>query len=482
MSIQLPPTIITANNATEFINKIWHEILTNGEDKTPEFGNNTSSFRGSRAYRDVAYLSATLTEPTQTLFFNEHYQKWDPSLNPHWCPRLVMANLRCIMLLSGNNIAEPFLHYEPRLKSRLDNYGKLPSMDYGWRLRNWEYIKAGQIKTLDQLDQAITVLKRDPTNRKIEMQFYKPEDVLENENNTSCINHISFNITKNGLEPKILMRSNSAYQLLPNNLYEFGLLLQLLSIEANIPLHNIRYEATSFHIYLKEIDEVKAAMAVTKSSIPLKIPSIPVDAKYPPLAQISKVAEIEKAVRDGASQLVDINSQSSIIFEFFIQQITSTLHPFWQQFYYPILLYICYQNKFHYGIRRLYHLIETPWKEHLPSALFDVPSLQFNNDPPRQMALLPDQTSIYLLDDLTGIGQENIYVLAMDMLHMHVNVINESNYMHHVSHQEFKMLQRQFVQPLVYSVLSVSNQVDQISNLISFEAVRDALKVIRREK
>lgn len=140
-------------------------------------------------------------------------------------PRLIFLSSRKInpvfaivegaWVLRGDNRLAP-LQNEISDYAKFSDDGETLFGAYGFRLRK----KFG----LDQLREAINLLKNDPETRRVVLSMYSPDDLTIISKDIPCNTSFFLKIVDGALDITVINRSNDLYLGIPYNIFVFGLL------------------------------------------------------------------------------------------------------------------------------------------------------------------------------------------------------------------------------------------------------------------
>lgn len=116
---------------------------------------------------------------------------------------------------------------------------------YGERMR----------KPIDQLDEAVKTLKRDPTSRRAVIEVGRPEDVTMED--PACMRLIKFDIEDGKLNVYCVFRSWDAYKALPANLFAIAMLQEYVARELDVGVGKMFAYGMDVHIYERDLKIVK---------------------------------------------------------------------------------------------------------------------------------------------------------------------------------------------------------------------------------
>jgi len=108
-----------------------------------------------------------------------------------------------------------------------------------------------------QLDHVINLLKNKPNTRRAMIHILIPEDKLvwdlETEHEYPCCNSCQFLIRNKKLQMYVQYRSNNIYNVLPYDVYLMTNLMYKVAKKLDLKLGSFYFNATSAHIYTKEL-------------------------------------------------------------------------------------------------------------------------------------------------------------------------------------------------------------------------------------
>lgn len=168
--------------------------------------------------------------------------------NPAASFDLTVAVARFVWMVSGDDRLADIRFYEQAVTYFSDNQISVPGSNYGTRLFQ---PRPG----LNQIEGVIGRLKKDPETRRAAAVVWAPEDALregpegKRTKDIPCAFGLIFHVRRGVLHTQLKMRSNNAYQLLPVNMFEFGLLAELVAAETSTALGPLYNNAASMHVY-----------------------------------------------------------------------------------------------------------------------------------------------------------------------------------------------------------------------------------------
>lgn len=109
----------------------------------------------------------------------------------------------------------------------------------------------------DQLQQIINLLKKDKNSRRAVLNISDPTINRITTKDMQCTIAIQFLIRNNKLEETVYMRSNDIYFGFPYDYVYFISLGKYIASQLNLTLSKYTHNATSLHMYLRDIDKLK---------------------------------------------------------------------------------------------------------------------------------------------------------------------------------------------------------------------------------
>jgi thymidylate synthase len=159
------------------------------------------------------------------------------------------AIMEAAWILSGDNSLQP-------LKKILGNYekysddGKTLNGAYGFRIRK----KFG----FDQLNAAISSLKKSPNTRRVSISLYSPEDLLNEESlDLPCNTTLFLKIKKSKLDLTVINRSNDLFLGIPYNVFVFNCIQKYIAHHLEVEIGTQRHYTDCLHVYCKDIEKIK---------------------------------------------------------------------------------------------------------------------------------------------------------------------------------------------------------------------------------
>ena len=134
---------------------------------------------------------------------------------------------------------------------------------YGVQWRHW---KNPEGKEIDQLAEAINLIKENPSSRRIIVNAWNPGE-LEQMALPPCHTFFQFFVVDNKLSLQMYQRSCDMFLGVPFNIASYSLLLHLVAQVTNLEAHEFVHTLGDCHIYTNHISQVKEQLA--RNPLPL---------------------------------------------------------------------------------------------------------------------------------------------------------------------------------------------------------------------
>lgn len=144
-----------------------------------------------------------------------------------------------------------------------EKYGDLGNV-YGKQWRNWT-TSDGEI--LDQLQDAINQIKNNPDSRRIIVNAWNPEDVIDAGGKDSkaalppCHVMFQFYVANGKLSCMLTQRSGDQFLGIPYNVSSYALLTHLIAHECGLEVGEFIHSIGDAHIYSNHIEQVKLQLS-----------------------------------------------------------------------------------------------------------------------------------------------------------------------------------------------------------------------------
>lgn len=277
------------------------EILTNGIKKEDRTGTGTLSIFGHQMRFDLSKGFPLLTTKrvpfklvaSELLWFikgdtniryllqhNNHiwdewaFKKWVES-DEYQGPDMSDFGRRCLVDEEFNKLYQDELN---RFCQRVladdefaSKYGELGNV-YGKQWRNWT-TSDGQ--AIDQLQDVIDQIKNNPDSRRIIVNAWNPEDVINAGSKGSkaalppCHVMFQFYVAEGKLSCQLMQRSLDTLLGCPFNIASYALLTHLIAHECGLEAGEFIHSIGDAHIYLNHIEQVKEQLSREPRELPI---------------------------------------------------------------------------------------------------------------------------------------------------------------------------------------------------------------------
>lgn len=217
-------------------------VLAHGEQREDRTGTGTLSIFGAQMRHDLRQGFPLLT--TKKVLFSA-----------------VVREL--LWFLRGStNIHDDLTQHTPIWDAWADEQGELGPI-YGYQWRNWGGTG------IDQIQQAIDLIKRDPTSRRIIVSAWNPAD-LPRMALPPC--HMMFQLYVSGqrLDCQLYQRSADMALGVPFNIASYALLMSMIAGECNLQPGYLIHTLGDAHVYLDHVQGLEQQLART----PLPLPTV----------------------------------------------------------------------------------------------------------------------------------------------------------------------------------------------------------------
>ena len=138
---------------------------------------------------------------------------------------------------------------------------------YGFQWRSWPDYKGGYI---DQISEAIRLIKEDPYSRRILVSAWNVGD-LENMNLPPCHAFFQFYVASGRLSLQLYQRSADIFLGVPFNIASYALLLQMVAQVCGLKAGDFIHTLGDAHIYLNHLDQVRLQLTREPKPLPQMI-------------------------------------------------------------------------------------------------------------------------------------------------------------------------------------------------------------------
>lgn len=170
------------------------------------------------------------------------------------------------------NTSREFLDNRKLFNYKEGEYG--PNYGYNWRSFGKKYIPLNLRSNIDdddtgvdQLNEAINLIKTDPFSRRILVTAWNPY-VLNEIPLPSCHYCYQFYVNEDKLSILVNMRSCDIFLGLPFNIASYSLLLYMIAYITNKQPHEVIFMLGDAHIYLNHIDQCNEQLSRDMKDLP----------------------------------------------------------------------------------------------------------------------------------------------------------------------------------------------------------------------
>jgi len=265
--------------------------------------------------REILNFQIAVSEPRDRILINP-----ERSLN------VVGAVARFVWMLAGSDRLEDIAYYEPKVRHYTDDKISVPGSCYGRRLFQ-------SSPGLNQLDGVVENLQSEEGSRRAATVIWSAADAIRgNSKDIPCAFGAFYHIRGGQLIATTMMRSNNAFILLPYNLFEFGLLAEMVASKVGVDLGQLVHFAVSMHLFA-EFDEAAAKAVRGYEDIkggPRTLMQ-PMPRSHDPFEQGRELVRLEAALRH------DHNALRNGDLKVLSRRAEDRLSPYWLDFYNVLL-------------------------------------------------------------------------------------------------------------------------------------------------
>lgn len=143
-------------------------------------------------------------------------------------------------------------------------YGELGDV-YGKQWRRWATVKG---ETIDQLKDAIAMIKNNPDSRRIIVSAWNPEDVPAAAL-PPCHTLYQFYVAENKLSCQLYQRSADIFIGVPFNIASYALLTHMIASECGLGVGEFVHTLGDAHIYLNHVEQINTQLAREPRALPV---------------------------------------------------------------------------------------------------------------------------------------------------------------------------------------------------------------------
>jgi thymidylate synthase len=249
--------------------------------------------------------------------------------NPARPLNLVSAVARFVWMLSASDRLSDIAFYEPKVLSYTDNQVSVPGSNYGMRMFQ---PRPG----LDQIRGVIGKLREDAGTRRAATVIWAPEDAVRLSNDIPCAFGTFYHLRDGSLITTTILRSNNAFRLFPYNVFEFGLVGEMIASELLVPVGSYVHFSASMHVYDRDRNNAEDAVNRYRSRVVdlLRSPMPQMPSDPSPLEQANKLVRLEAELRNNSVRVMNAGSEALAALG------TGELHEYWLPFYRVLLVHV----------------------------------------------------------------------------------------------------------------------------------------------
>ena len=163
-------------------------------------------------------------------------------------------------LRGATNINDDLTQHTPIWDAWADEHGELGPI-YGYQWRNW----GGQ--HIDQIQQAIDLIKKDPSSRRIIVSAWNVADIPKMKL-PPCHAFFQFYVHDKWLDCQLYQRSADLALGVPFNIASYALLMSMIAQECGLVPRYFIHTLGDAHIYLNHVEGVKTQLARAPMPLP----------------------------------------------------------------------------------------------------------------------------------------------------------------------------------------------------------------------
>jgi thymidylate synthase len=202
--------------------------------------------------------------------------------------RLFSALGELCWYLSGSNRTDDIAYYVNYYRN-LDEEGVIFG-GYGPRLLSFDGV--------NQVEYVIRTLRGAPSSRKVVIQLFDHQDVVEYHPDVPCTCMLQYLLRDGRLSAITYMRSNDVFRGMPHDLFCFTMLQELIARSVGAELGSYHHMVGSLHMYDDDARELDAFVAEGWQATTRVMPEMPPEDPWPGVASLLRV---ERELKAGAS-------------------------------------------------------------------------------------------------------------------------------------------------------------------------------------
>ncbi|PAF38622.1 thymidylate synthase [Terribacillus saccharophilus] len=144
-----------------------------------------------------------------------------------------------------------------------ERFGHLGDV-YGKQWRNW---KTTQGESIDQLQDIIETIKKNPDSRRLIVSAWNPEDVPSMAL-PPCHTMFQFYVADNKLSCQLYQRSGDIFLGIPFNIASYSLLTHMIAKECGLEVGEFIHTIGDAHLYTNHLEQVETQLSRTPKILP----------------------------------------------------------------------------------------------------------------------------------------------------------------------------------------------------------------------
>jgi hypothetical protein len=203
----------------------------------------TITVRGGSTKEAICPVTTVYSAPNERVLFNVARDA-----NPFF------HFFESLWILAGRDDVAYLAQFNPRMADYSDDGHRFHAA-YGYRLRK-HFAREGSsfIQVVDQLEEVISLLKRDRDTRRAVLSIWDPvEDLNADSKDIPCNDLIMFKIRDGKLEMTVCCRSNDViWGAYGTNAVQFSMVQEVVARAVGVGIGPYRQVSDSYHVYLNE--------------------------------------------------------------------------------------------------------------------------------------------------------------------------------------------------------------------------------------
>jgi thymidylate synthase len=139
---------------------------------------------------------------------------------------------------------------------------------YGKQWRSWEVPSAPEGRTIDQISEAIHLIRTNPDSRRIIVSAWNPGDV-DDMALPPCHCLFQFYVANGKLSCHLYQRSADVFLGVPFNIASYALLTQMVAHVTNLQIGEFIHSFGDAHLYLNHLEQVDKQLSRMPGSLPI---------------------------------------------------------------------------------------------------------------------------------------------------------------------------------------------------------------------